>query len=293
MNPFEQLGVKEVADVQVYALEDDTRLGVTAGDIVLFLDTLKVSSIEQTAEQTEARGGRGNPSLIIWDFGKEITLSLQDALFSQESLMVMTNGAKKISGSGTPVVITKTELVSKKDNLPDGAYKWLDTATGLRGAVPAVYEETTDETVDVGKTYYTRTGDEGSYLYEEVESPTGDPSALSYYEIVSGTGAPTDFSSPVRVFYEKSVVATGEAYEISINAANFPGTYKVIGDTVVRNRNGKDSPFQFVIPKAKLGSAVTFTMEAEGDPSVFDMELRVLRDDDGDMVKFIKYEIET
>ena len=290
MNPFEQLGVIEVADVQVYALEDDLRLGVTAGDIVLFLDTLKVSSIEQTAEQTEARGGRGNPSLIIWDFGKEITLSLQDALFSQESLMVMTNGAKKISASDKAVTITKTELVSAVGNLPVGQYKWLDTATGLRGAVPAIYVETEDTALDSAKTYYTQAGTDPNYTYTEVDPPVlaniGD-----YYELKSGTGEPTDF--PVRVFYEESVTETGEAFEITINAANFPGTYKVVGDTVVRNRNGKDSPFQFVIPRAKLGSAVTFTMEAEGDPSVFDMELRVLRDDNGDMVKFIKYEIET
>ena len=34
---------------------------------VLYLDTLKVSTIEQTAENTPARGGKGNPELIIWD----------------------------------------------------------------------------------------------------------------------------------------------------------------------------------------------------------------------------------
>ena len=41
-----------------------------------------------------------------------------------------------------------------------------------------------------------------------------------------------------------------------------------------------------------MGSEVTFTMEAEGDASVFDMSLRVLRDDNGDMVKLIKYELD-
>lgn len=34
---------------------------------VLFLDTLKVSTIEQTAETADARGGKGNPKLITWD----------------------------------------------------------------------------------------------------------------------------------------------------------------------------------------------------------------------------------
>ena len=34
---------------------------------VLYLDTLKVSTIEQTGEEAEARGGKGNPPLLIWD----------------------------------------------------------------------------------------------------------------------------------------------------------------------------------------------------------------------------------
>lgn len=34
---------------------------------VLYLDTLKVSTIEQTAEEAEARGGKGNPPIIVWD----------------------------------------------------------------------------------------------------------------------------------------------------------------------------------------------------------------------------------
>jgi hypothetical protein len=33
-------------------------------------------------------------------------------------------------------------------------------------------------------------------------------------------------------------------------------------------------------------------MEAEGDPTVFDMNLRVLRADDGSMIKFIKYDLD-
>ena len=249
MNPFEQFGIKEVADVQFIALDADTRLNVAAGDIVLYLDTLKISTIETTAEQTEARGGRGNPSLIIWDYGKEITVTLQDALFTPESLLVMTGGAKKISGSGTPVTIAKTAIISAVGNLPAGQYKWLDTATGIRGAVPAVYNASADTEVDAGKTYYTRTGTEGSYVYEAVASPTGNPSTSSYYELASGTGAPTVF--PVRVFYDEEVATDDAAYEVTIDAANFPGTYKIVGDTVVRNRNGKDTPFQFVIPKAK------------------------------------------
>lgn len=66
------------------------------------------------------------------------------------------------------------------------------------------------------------------------------------------TTAPVVGDMPVRVFQDVEVNGVnGTAFEVTIDASNFPGTYKIIGETVVRNRNGKDTPFQFVIPKAK------------------------------------------
>lgn len=59
VNIFEKFGIKEVANVYFEALADDIKGGVYAGDIVLFLDTLKVSTIETSAESTDARGGWG------------------------------------------------------------------------------------------------------------------------------------------------------------------------------------------------------------------------------------------
>ena len=92
MNIFEQYGIKEVADVCLYAIEldeNDDEVYVP----VMYLDTLKISSVEETAEQTSARGGLGNPELIIWDYGKEITVTLEDALYSPAS-QGMTWGGK-------------------------------------------------------------------------------------------------------------------------------------------------------------------------------------------------------
>ena len=62
-NILEKYGIKEVADVMFYEIAN----GGGPGAPVLYLDTLKVSTIEQTAEEAEARGGKGNPSLIVWD----------------------------------------------------------------------------------------------------------------------------------------------------------------------------------------------------------------------------------
>lgn len=65
---LDRYGIKEVADVTFYEIKADG----TAGKPVLFLDTLKVSTIEQTAETADARGGKGNPKLITWDLTTSI-----------------------------------------------------------------------------------------------------------------------------------------------------------------------------------------------------------------------------
>ena len=167
-------GIKEVADVKFYKIEaekkvtvDDTTGVVTdnGATVVLELDTLKVSNIELTAEQSEARGGKGNAPLIIWDYGREINVTLEDALMSLEMLNVLFGQ---------------------------------ETATG----------------------------------------------------------------------------------NVTIGPNTFPGTYPVVGKTVARDTDGKDHLFTFYIPKAKIQSETTLTMEAEGDPTVFNMSLRVLRDGD-------------
>lgn len=72
-NILDRYGIKEVADVTFYELSN---AGLPTHP-VLYLDTLKVSTIEQTAEEAEARGGKGNAALIAWDYGKEINVTLE------------------------------------------------------------------------------------------------------------------------------------------------------------------------------------------------------------------------
>lgn len=174
-------GIKEVADVAFYEVGtvtvDPETGAVTGGTPLFILDTLKVSTIENTAEQADAKGGKGNAPLIIWDYGREITITLQDAVLSMETLsMMFENG-----------------------------------------------------------------------------------------------------------------IADANKNEIVISANTFPGTYAIVGKTFARDvKDGKDHLFTWYVPKAKVNSEVTLTMEAEGDPTVFDMNLRVLRDEDGAMVKMYR-----
>lgn len=233
---LEQYGIKEVADVTFYDL--------TTKAPVLFLDTLKISTIEQTAEQVEARGGKGNPPLIIWDYGKEITVTLQDALFSPASMAIMF-GDESGAANFTSASITRMRRIV----VPAGGIT----------------------TIPTGKKYYI---------------PKSDGS-------IGLTAATTTDLTEDVIAYEEETISGAQGYKIEINHNTFPGTYKIVGETYSRNRKtGKDEYFQFVINQAKMSSENAITLEAEGDPSVFDMNMRVLRPADGSpMMELIQYEL--
>ena len=148
------------------------------------------------------------------------------------------------------------------------------------------------------KWYHTRTN-HPSISLEEWQENYKEKHNGNEYEIPSGAKyykADGTEASPGGTF------ATGAAYcvfdwtvagsEITISSETFPGTYYVTGDTYARSeKDGTDEFFQFIIPKAKVQSEVTLTMEAEGDPSTFSMNLKVLRPADKEMMKLVKYNI--
>ena len=253
-NILDRYGIKEVADVTFYKLDDTGNPDYP----VLFLDTLKVSTIEQTAEQAEARGGKGNPPLIIWDYGKEINVTLEDALFSAKSMAIMFGNGSVKPYEGDNAYIMKTEQF---------------TATAAAETLPTE-------------------GQSGNGWNHQYEGPDGrlytkiNPKFYDAY----GKQA-TKLEKDAKYFCTFDLLVNGAVIEISANS--FPGTYYVTGDTYARSEaSGKDEMFQFIIAKAKVQSENTITLEAEGDPSVFNMSLRVMRPADGKMMKLVKYNLE-
>jgi hypothetical protein len=255
-NILDRYGIKEVADVTFYELSN-TGLPTKP---VLYLDTLKVSTIEQTAEEAEARGGKGNAALIAWDYGKEINVTLEDALFSAKSMAIMFgNGTvKKFDSKG------KTTGATKDDALIMKTIQVVPTKEG--------------EDPNGGKW----TGPDGKQ-YTMI-----DP---VFYDAEGTKVEQTELKANERYLCTFDLTASGAVIEVSGNS--FPGTYYVVGDTFARSEaSGLDEMFQFIIPKAKVTSENTITLEAEGDPSVFNMSLKVLRPADGIMMKLVKYNLE-
>ena len=257
-NILDRYGIKEVADVTFYELNNS---GMPTHP-VLYLDTLKVSTIEQTAEEAEARGGKGNAALIAWDYGKEINVTLEDALFSAKSMAIMF-------GNGT---VKNFSSVDNEENPASSA-----TADFIMKTIQIVPTKK-GEDPNNGKW----TGPDGK-LYDMLNA--------KYYD-AEGKNINKEALEPnTRYLCTFDLRAAGAVIDVSANT--FPGTYYVVGDTFARSEaSGADEMFQFIIPKAKVTSENTITLEAEGDPSVFNMSLKVLRPADGIMMRLVKYELE-
>lgn len=115
MNLFKQFGIKEVADVVFYSI---TKVGDEEFYTpVLVLDTLKVSTIEKNADKVSAEGGKGNKKLITWNFGKELTLNLTDALFSPASMSLIWGGKLNAKLTNYTSAIVKCNMANKYGTL--------------------------------------------------------------------------------------------------------------------------------------------------------------------------------
>lgn len=142
--------------------------------------------------------------------------------------------------------------------------------------------EVQNENVTVSAREAITVGADGAIELEN--TPSGNVIAYSYKDgllseklTVEGgdtvTGAVE--GDKIMVFYNY-VIADG-ATKVTFSGDKFPETYRVVGDTVGRGEDGLDRVMQFVIPKAKLQSSFSLTMDVE-NVSVFDFNLEVLTD---------------
>lgn len=391
MNIFEQYGIKEVADVTLYAIEldeNDEEIYIP----VLYLDTLKISSVEQTAEQISARGGLGNPNLITWDYGKEITINLEDALYTPASMSMLWDGkyaSKSVELWG--VFDTYKEKFSwakailkdfsnfsiEEDQIKGTIYKWTVNLIimSLDGQLrheknnieisyyskygrnywsfnkPVDFEDGSF-TLSEGKNLFVNVPQEliyqikhgiesvkfldrmekcvatrnfvidtdtnikhGNYRYLKKYDKTAltvfiDPTTMQPYEPNLDFFIRKDGSRyPKEGFKKLRLIKQNEVYykwtrsvapphmslgnRIIVDSEHFPGVYRLVGETYSRNRDThEDERFQFEIPLCKMGSENSFTLEAAGDPTVFNMTLQVLRREDGTMMKLTQYNVE-
>lgn len=237
-----------------------TKKSVLHYEPVLFLDTLKVSTIEQASESTNANGGRGNAKLMTWDYGKEITLSIEDALYTPASMAAIWAGEQGDIASG----VKDTTMIDRMEKI-----------TAKRSfIVPAGNQEGTPSEGNVTA--------QAVYYDPKTMKPFQDGTPIAEGEVV--------YKFTRSVAYEGNSIGN----TIEISADKFPGTYRVVGETLVRDKaTGEDQRFQFIIPEAKMSTSDSaITLEADGEPVVFSFSMDVLRPDNGVMMKFVQFDVE-
>lgn len=172
MNLFQKYGIKEVSDVVFYSINE-------IGDEVfytpvLFLDTLKVSTLEKSAQKVSAQGGKGNKKLITWNYGKEITLNLEDALFSPASMSMIWGGLLESKLSKYTSAIVKCNMANKYGILHYSIKAYPSPAlTDEEWEI--VFEVAEENNLDSGSgnqnaTKYIKTNENSSYVAENRNS---------------------------------------------------------------------------------------------------------------------------
>ena len=247
-------GMKEVANVIFF--------DIVTNKPVAFLDTLKVSSIENESETAEARGGRGNNKLMTWDYGRTANLSISDALLSDTTIAMLAGDEMKNSNIK---VVGREQVIA-------GAEKEGFTPDVPVLATEVVLDETGTSQVSVYEYVDGLLGAEVTSVTTTAKVFTKDSDQTEHtFDVIGGLVSGKEY----MVFYEYTV-ASG-ANQITFSGEKFPATYRVVGETLVRGEDGVDHKMQFEIPKAKMQSTFSLTMDVE-NVATFDFTLEVLMD---------------
>ena len=224
-------------------------IDIDSGAPLLYLDTLKMTNINTEGSAKEIRGGIGNDMLINFDFGRTASIEVQDALLSPDSLAVLW-GANVGTSSVTKQVT---------ENL---------TGASTGGGITLSNTPSDDDEVYV------------------INKTSGD--------IVDGSASGTSWTpTSAADGQDVELVATyptvvANAKEIILTNDNFPSALRMVGETfVIEEATGKKKRIQIDIPKFKINSNFSFSLDAEGDASVFDFSGVALADN-GELIK-VKY----
>lgn len=212
------------------------------------LKTLKLTEVTTTGETVYAMGGRGNAKIIGFSGNREAKVTIQDAIFDNEAMAMLTGN----------LVTTGSKTLQMQE----------DATVGADGIIKLKHKP-------VGPVS----------IYPIVAGALGKEEAITADEAVAGedglfpvTSVANRDAGRVRVYYTATVA---DAKTITVTADQFGGTFRLVCDVVVKDEATSEIKYgQFIAPKAKIEDEFTFNFSPEGDPSVLDIPVEILKDTD-------------
>lgn len=250
-----RFGVREICNVVFKATANNQRVGsktFSAGEPVIYFDSLKTSTMEQATTTVYAQGGRGNTRLVAWEGEKTLTFTMEDALISEMGLAILA-GANLYSKDGENAT-AKTLLVHVTETSKGGVVTQQPTTDD--GVVS--YALKLDENGDVA----------GAPIKLGTFTEKKDGDKVTGYTPTAASGE-TAIEADDIYLVDYYIEKTSGITQIDIEPQSFGGNFYIEADTLFRDTVGVDHAAQFVIPNGKIQSNFTLTMASSGDPSTF------------------------
>ena len=99
-------------------------------------------------------------------------------------------------------------------------------------------------------------------------------------------------------YYKKSITFNTKelplnAQQITVTAGTFPGMYKIVGETYIRDRvTGKDKRMQITFPLCKIKSNQTLSLQSDSEPTTFNLDVEAATNKRGVLMEMVFYEVE-
>ena len=250
-----RFGAREICEVVLKA-KSTQKIGnkmFYKNEPVIYFDSLKTSSMEGAATTVYAQGGRGNSRLIAWEGERTVTFTMEDALLSPASFMILSGAGLVEATAAEPIYVHQVEQT--------------DNVTVADGVVTITLEEVPHYVTGGEDLIYVMPLDNGEVTTEPytcVTAVTDKTITLS-----SENDDLSAFKTDGVVLVDYYTAKTSKAQQIEITPDKFGGNYYLEASTLFRDTNGVDLPADFIIPNCKIQSNFTFSMASSGDPSTF------------------------
>jgi hypothetical protein len=254
-----RFGVREICEVVLKA-KAAQKVGnkiFYKNEPVIYFDSLKTSTMEGAATTVYANGGVGNSRLIAWEGERTVTFTMEDALLSPASFMILSGAGLIEAGDplngGTPIYVHQVEQTDKV----------VVSDAGIEITVEDIpYQGEDDENY-----VYVMLLDNGEVVTEPYTEVSVEGNKILITDAENNDIS--KFTNGCVVLVDYYVEKTSGAQQIEITPDKFGGNYYLEASTLFRNTDGVDLPAEFIIPNCKIQSNFTFSMASSGDPSTF------------------------